>query len=429
MLPVALDLGVSVVGEPGEEIELASDRFDADEGWRRYVAAVAAELGATAGFRGRIVSDLPAGAGLSSSAALEVAVALALCSADGRELERLELAELCRRAEERAVGVPCGLMDQASALLARAGHALLLDCGTREYRHVEFPADLELLVVDSGRRRRLHESAYAERRAEVEAGDPRRLRHVHSESERVLRGRRRPRKRRPGHAAAVAGGGPRKPPRRLRGVDARARLARGGRARGGSRRRAHDRRGLRRLDRGRGRPRRRRPHRARRRRRVPRLPTLGRRQVDPAGASGRGSDGRGARPAGVRPLRRADRNQAAPAGRRLRRGGRGRRALAAARRRPGGSRAAPDGRRAPARRERGRRARAPGRGPGPVTARLRRRRGGAEEAARAAAVHERGHDGEHRALRAGSAGRSTSAGADGPYSRVFFRKPAGEEVS
>ncbi len=186
VLPVALDLGVSVVGEPGEEIELASDRFDADEGWRRYVAAVAAELGATAGFRGRIVSDLPAGAGLSSSAALEVAVALALCSADGRELERLELAELCRRAEERAVGVPCGLMDQASALLARAGHALLLDCGTREYRHVEFPADLELLVVDSGRRRRLHESAYAERRAEVEAGDPRRLRHVHSESERVL---------------------------------------------------------------------------------------------------------------------------------------------------------------------------------------------------------------------------------------------------
>jgi galactokinase len=187
VLPVALDLGVAVVGEPGgEEIDLASERFGADEGWRRYVSAVAAELGTAAGFRGRIVSDLPAGAGLSSSAALEVAVALALCDAEGREVDRLELAELCRRAEERAVGVPCGLLDQAAALLTRAGHALLLDCGTREYRQVPFPGDLELLVVDSGSPRRLHETGYARRRAEVEAGDPRRLRHVRSENERVL---------------------------------------------------------------------------------------------------------------------------------------------------------------------------------------------------------------------------------------------------
>jgi galactokinase len=186
VLPAALPLGVAVLGEPGgDEIELTSDRFDADEGWQRYVTAVAGELRATAGFRGRIVSDLPAGAGLSSSAALEVAVALALCDAAGFQLDRLELAERCRRAEERAVGVPCGLMDQAAALLARAGHALLLDCGTREHRHVRFPAELELLVVDSGSHRRLADSGYAQRRAEVEAGDPRRLRHVHSENERV----------------------------------------------------------------------------------------------------------------------------------------------------------------------------------------------------------------------------------------------------
>jgi N-acetylglutamate synthase-like GNAT family acetyltransferase len=77
-------------------------------------------------------------------------------------------------------------MDQAASLLARAGHALFLNCGTREYRHVPFPDDLELLVADSGSSRRLHESGYAERRAEVEAGDPRRLRHVRSENERVL---------------------------------------------------------------------------------------------------------------------------------------------------------------------------------------------------------------------------------------------------
>ena len=186
VLPVAIPRGISVIGTPGgEEVELESERFGADEGWSRYVDAVAQVLGARAGFRGRIVSDLPSGAGLSSSAALEVAVALALCEAGAITIDRLELAELCRRAEERAVGVPCGLMDQAASLLSRAGHALLLDCGTLEYRHVPFPSELELLVVDSGSHRRLADSGYAQRRAEVDAGDPRRLRHVHSENERV----------------------------------------------------------------------------------------------------------------------------------------------------------------------------------------------------------------------------------------------------
>lgn len=190
VLPAAVELGLTVVGEPGgEAIELASDQFPADAGWRRYVDAVAAELNLagrpSVGFRGRVLADLPAGAGLASSAALEVAVALALCEAGGFDVDRLELAELCRRAEERAVGVPCGLMDQAAALLARAGHALLLDCGSLEHRHVRFPDDLELLVVDSGSPRRLAETGYARRRAEVEAGDPRRLRHVRSENERV----------------------------------------------------------------------------------------------------------------------------------------------------------------------------------------------------------------------------------------------------
>ena len=186
VLPAAIPRGIAVVGEPAAERELRSDRFPGDEGWLRYVTAVAEELGVDAGFCGRVVSDLPAGVGLSSSAALEVSVALALCDSAGLEVDRLELAEACRRAEERAVGVPCGLMDQAASLLSRAGRALFLDCATREYRHVSFPADLELLVADSGGSRRLHESRYAERRAEVEAGHPRRLRHVRSENERVL---------------------------------------------------------------------------------------------------------------------------------------------------------------------------------------------------------------------------------------------------
>jgi len=185
VLPVAIPRGIAVSGEPADAIQLTSDRFGQDEGWLRYVTAVAAGLGTDAGFRGRIVSDMPAGAGLSSSAALEVSVALALADSAGLDVDRLELAELCRRAEEEAVGVPCGLMDQAVSLLARAEYALLLDCGTREYRHVPFPPGLELLVADSGTSRRLQESGYAERRAEVEAGDERRVRHVRSENERV----------------------------------------------------------------------------------------------------------------------------------------------------------------------------------------------------------------------------------------------------
>ena len=186
VLPAAIPRGIAVLGEPAAELELRSDRFAADEGWLRYVIAVAEELGVEAGFRGRVVSDLPAGVGLSSSAALEVSVALALCDSTGKEVDRLGLAEVCRRAEERAVGVPCGLMDQAASLLSRAGHALFLDCATREYRHVPFPTELELLVAGSGGSRRLQESGYAARRAEVEAGHPRRVRHVRSENERVL---------------------------------------------------------------------------------------------------------------------------------------------------------------------------------------------------------------------------------------------------
>jgi galactokinase len=190
VLPAALEQGVTVFGEPGTDaIELRSEAFPDDASWQRYVEAVAAELDQAGrrrvGFRGRVVSDLRAAAGLASSAALEVAVALALCDAGELAVDRLELAELCRRAEERAVGVPCGVMDQVAALLCRAGHALLLDCGTLAYRHVAFPADLELLVIDSGTARRLEESGYAQRRAELEAGHPRRLRHVRSENERV----------------------------------------------------------------------------------------------------------------------------------------------------------------------------------------------------------------------------------------------------
>jgi galactokinase len=181
VLPVAIDRYVTVVAERAPDVRLDGSPL---------VDAVVAELDAlgrsAVGLAGRVESDVPQGAGLGSSAALEVAVAAALCEVAGFSLEPLALADACRRAEERAVGVPCGIMDQAAATLARAGHALFLDCGALEYEHIPLPEDIALIAIDSGVRRRLGESAYARRRAEVEAGHPKRLRHVESENERVL---------------------------------------------------------------------------------------------------------------------------------------------------------------------------------------------------------------------------------------------------
>jgi galactokinase len=201
VLPVAIQLGVTLhVRETAAAIELASSRFGASTplaadgsggatGWSRYALAVAAELHALGrppvGLRGELTSDLPAGAGLSSSAALEVAVALALCEVADWHVEPMELAEACRRAEFRAVGAPVGVLDQAASLLGRPGHAVLLDCGTLEYRLVPVPEQAALLIVDSGVEHSHETSGYAQRRAELEAGMASRVRHVRTENERV----------------------------------------------------------------------------------------------------------------------------------------------------------------------------------------------------------------------------------------------------
>jgi galactokinase len=185
VLPAAIQLGITLtVTRPAEDVRLVSgtfgpaDVFRADgsgpqvTGWGRYGQAVAAELAALgvrpAGFTATVDSDLPAGSGLSSSAALEVAVGLALCAVASVELDRLELALACQRAELRAVGVPCGILDQAACLLGREGSALLLDCSTLEQRLVRLPAEAVMLIVHSGVERSLESSPYGERRAQLE---------------------------------------------------------------------------------------------------------------------------------------------------------------------------------------------------------------------------------------------------------------------
>lgn len=177
VLPMAVDLGTTVIGERGGEgIVLSSEH--ADEQFQRFVDAVAAEVQPSFGFTGHVTSTLPVGAGLSSSASLEVAIALAL-GATG------DVAALCQRAEHRATGVPCGRMDQLASVHGIAGHALLIDCSTFAITPVRIPDDVDIVVVHSGQERTLAGSEYADRRAQLEAGDERRVRHVRTENERV----------------------------------------------------------------------------------------------------------------------------------------------------------------------------------------------------------------------------------------------------
>jgi galactokinase len=189
VLPVALDLGIRLECVPSERTSLESDARPEAGGWQRYVTAVEDELAAlgrpTVGIAGTVRSNLPIGAGLSSSAALEVSVGTALCAVAEFEVAPLDLARALQRAEHRAVGLPSGIMDQAASLLGRAGHALLLDTGTLEYDYVPLPPHLALVVVESGVSRNLESSAYADRRRELEEGHPRRVRHIETEDERV----------------------------------------------------------------------------------------------------------------------------------------------------------------------------------------------------------------------------------------------------
>ncbi len=135
-------------------------------GWGRYVAAVAAELGATTGIRGTVSTTIPVGAGLSSSAALEVAAAMAL----GHRGSPLDLARLAQRAEHRATGVPTGIMDQLCIASAVEGHALLIDCSTFDVTPSPVPFDVEI-VVRFVARRTLEGSEYGERVAQCAAAE------------------------------------------------------------------------------------------------------------------------------------------------------------------------------------------------------------------------------------------------------------------
>jgi galactokinase len=205
---------------PPADLELEGIGPGRVEGWAAYPAGVAWALGQAGtkvgGVDVVVDGDVPAGAGLSSSAALECAAAAALADLFGAGLDRVALAGVARRAENEVVGVPSGVMDQMVSMLGRAGHALFLDTRSMDTEQVPLPleaAGLCLLVLDTRAGHRLVDGAYADRRAACEAaaavlgvpalrdatlerveaaagelGDPglRRARHVVTENARVL---------------------------------------------------------------------------------------------------------------------------------------------------------------------------------------------------------------------------------------------------
>ena len=221
VLPMAIDRATTVEGHrnQGRTVRLRSRQEPVEAlfpvttpnpqalhpPWARYVAGVARAIGAETGFDGEVRSTVPVGAGLSSSAALEVAAALAL----GFEGSPVELARACQEAEHVATGVPCGIMDQLASAAGVEGHALLVDCAAASYEPVPMPEGVAVHVVHSGQPRRLAASPYAARRAQCEeaarlVGRPlrdaevgdlaaiaddevrRRARHVVTENRRVL---------------------------------------------------------------------------------------------------------------------------------------------------------------------------------------------------------------------------------------------------
>ena len=210
VLPMAINLATTLTYEltPGRATNIQSADFD--QNTARYVNAVEAELREAGcdvpSIGGELSTTLPVGAGLSSSAALEAAVALAFGAPSSTHDERVALAQLLQQAEQRAVGVPCGIMDQLICLIGRKDHAVLLDCHTLDSTYVRIPAGVGIVVhfvaertlVGSEYANRVAQCALAEqsigplRTADIEAvrsiGDVtirKRARHVISENNRV----------------------------------------------------------------------------------------------------------------------------------------------------------------------------------------------------------------------------------------------------
>ncbi len=186
VLPAAIDRSCCVAAAPnatnalrvhasvtGETAVLPLDRFTRTGDWRDYVAGVALVLrseGARIGGADLVIhGDVPLGAGLSSSAALEIAVGLALLGLGGAAVDPLALARSAQRAERDYAGAPCGLMDQVASACGRAGCALLLDCRTLAMTPIALPSNARFVIFDTAMAHDLRDGGYRTRVEEADA--------------------------------------------------------------------------------------------------------------------------------------------------------------------------------------------------------------------------------------------------------------------
>ena len=159
-----------------ETVEVSLDSMPpAGKGhWSNYPVGVAwAIQGAGKHFQGAnlfIAGEVPLGAGLSSSAAIEVAVGFALLQQTGIAIHLSELARLCQKAENEFVGARCGIMDQFVSCYGRSSHALLLDCRSLDYKRVKLPDGIQLVICNTMVKHEIGSSQYNVRRAECEEG-------------------------------------------------------------------------------------------------------------------------------------------------------------------------------------------------------------------------------------------------------------------
>jgi len=190
VLPIAIDRSVLVAMRPNgsstvnihsvnydqsASFDLSAEALCENAQWLRYPFGTAKVLQARGhvleGIDAAVEGNVPLGGGLSSSAAIEVAFALAYCAASKLDVDRLTLAQLCRTAESQYAGVNCGIMDQYVALFAEKDHALFLDCRNLTHEQVPCRTDaVKLVVSDTGVRHSLAGSEYNTRRAQCERG-------------------------------------------------------------------------------------------------------------------------------------------------------------------------------------------------------------------------------------------------------------------
>ena len=186
VLPMAIDRGVWIALSAREdrEVRVSSIDFGKSAGfsldhlerggakWSEYLKGTAWSLEDSAyrlrGWQGVMSSDVPIGAGLSSSAAVELATARAFAAVSDFAWEPVTMARLAQRAENAWVGVNCGIMDQMISASGREGHAILIDCRDLSTRAVPVPANMVVAIMDTSTRRGLVDSAYNERRSQCE---------------------------------------------------------------------------------------------------------------------------------------------------------------------------------------------------------------------------------------------------------------------